>query len=60
MDSKGYPACLKSPNQRLLAIEDEKPLPKGLAKPKGPSFLRRKIGQKLLAKSRKWREGKLN
>ena len=45
MDSKGYPACLKSPNQRLLAIEDEKPLPKGLAKPKEPSFLRRKIGQ---------------
>ena len=47
MDSNGYPACLKSPNKRQLAIEDEKPLPKGQAKPKAPpTFLRRKIGQK--------------
>ena len=46
MDSKGYPACLKSP-KRPLAIEDKNPLPKGNAKPKGPpTFLRRKIGQK--------------
>ena len=46
MDSKGYPACLKSP-KRPLAIEDKNPFPKGNAKPKEPpTFSRRKIGQK--------------